>query len=157
MTDLFLPSPAQPLPERAHDGRENYAVGYARPPKETRFKSGQSGNPKGRPKQRQSVKTMLKEVYTDKIAMHDGEKRCHVMRIKALLIKQWERGIKGNERAAQAAITMAKELGALDATETDSASYSDTLSPEEIRLLSDQALKEVIAIEKMRVSKLKKH
>ena len=157
MTDPFPPSPGQPLPQQAHAGRENYAVGYARPPKETRFKPGQSGNQKGRPKRRQSIKTMLREVYTDRIAMHDGEKRCHVMRIIALLIKQWERGIKGNERAAQAAIAMAKELGVFDVPESSTASYSDTLSAEEIRLLSDQALKELIAIEKMRLSKLKQH
>lgn len=27
-----------------------YDVGYGRPPEETRFKKGQSGNPRGRPK-----------------------------------------------------------------------------------------------------------
>jgi hypothetical protein len=29
---------------------ENDAVGYGKPPKHTRFRKGQSGNPKGRPK-----------------------------------------------------------------------------------------------------------
>jgi hypothetical protein len=29
---------------------EDYEVGYRKPPKETQFKKGQSGNPKGRPK-----------------------------------------------------------------------------------------------------------
>ena len=31
------------------DGAD-YEVGYGKPPKHTRFKKGQSGNPKGRPK-----------------------------------------------------------------------------------------------------------
>jgi hypothetical protein len=30
--------------------RMNYEVGYAKPPLETRFKKGQSGNPRGRPR-----------------------------------------------------------------------------------------------------------
>jgi hypothetical protein len=34
-----------------------YAVGYCRPPSETRFKKGQSGNPKGRAKGRRNVKS----------------------------------------------------------------------------------------------------
>lgn len=32
----------------------NYEVGYCRPPLHTRFKPGQSGNPKGRPKRRKA-------------------------------------------------------------------------------------------------------
>lgn len=33
----------------------NYDVGYGKPPKNTRFKSGVSGNPKGRPKRKPSA------------------------------------------------------------------------------------------------------
>jgi len=31
----------------------NYTVGYRRPPKDTRFPEGKSGNPKGRPRNTQ--------------------------------------------------------------------------------------------------------
>ena len=31
-------------------GPRDYEVGYGKPPKEHRFKKGQSGNPRGRPK-----------------------------------------------------------------------------------------------------------
>ncbi|MDB5317781.1 MAG: hypothetical protein JWO26_370 [Rhodospirillales bacterium] len=34
----------------ADNDERNYKVGYGRPPQGTRFKKGQSGNPKGRPK-----------------------------------------------------------------------------------------------------------
>ena len=37
---------------RAEPG--SYEVGYGKPPKHTQFKKGQSGNPKGRPKQVQA-------------------------------------------------------------------------------------------------------
>jgi hypothetical protein len=36
---------------------QDYKVGPGRPPKHTRFKPGQSGNPKGRPKGRVSMQT----------------------------------------------------------------------------------------------------
>ena len=43
-------------PER--DGR-GYEVGYGKPPKATRFKKGQSGNPKGRPRRQKTLGRLL--------------------------------------------------------------------------------------------------
>jgi len=40
-----------PLPTHA----KGYAVGYGKPPQSSRFKPGQSGNPKGRPRQKQRI------------------------------------------------------------------------------------------------------
>ena len=39
-----------------------YQVGYCRPPLHSRFKPGQSGNPKGRPKQSRNMRTIVKQV-----------------------------------------------------------------------------------------------
>ncbi len=36
---------------------DEYAVGYGKPPKGSRFKKGRSGNPKGRPKTHRNFKT----------------------------------------------------------------------------------------------------
>lgn len=44
-------------------------VGYGRPPKETQFKPGQSGNPKGRPKGRKSIQTTFREALEQKVAV----------------------------------------------------------------------------------------
>ncbi len=40
-----------------------YEVGYGKPPAASRFKKGQSGNPKGRPKVTKNVSNMLEEVF----------------------------------------------------------------------------------------------
>jgi len=34
--------------------RRDYEVGYGKPPRDTRFKEGQSGNPRGRPPERRT-------------------------------------------------------------------------------------------------------
>jgi hypothetical protein len=62
-------------------------------------------------------------------------------------LRQWERGIKGDERAAQAAIANAKALGVFDETETDEGSSVICLSKEVLEHLSDAALDELASIE----------
>jgi Family of unknown function (DUF5681) len=125
-----------------------YSVGYGRPPIHSRYKPGRSGNPEGRPKGSCNVKTDLKKVYTDKIVIHESGKKRHVSRLNALLLRQWERAIRGDERAAQAAIANAKALGVFDETETDESSSVICLSKEVLEHLSIPALKELASIEK---------
>ena len=53
----------------------NYNVGYKRPPQETRFKKGQSGNPKGRPKGSINLLTLLNKVVNTPITLTDQNGR----------------------------------------------------------------------------------
>jgi hypothetical protein len=160
------PSRSHSLPGEAHDSpadsaRSNivafkppqYSIGYGRPPINSRFKAGQSGNPKGRPKGSRNVMTELRKVYTETIVIGVGGKKRRLTRIQALLLSQWDRGIKGNERAAQAAIANAKALGVFDETEMDQGPRADYLSDETIQQLSYDALQELIEIERARQKK----
>jgi len=45
--------------------RRDYEVGYGKPPRDARFKEGQSGNPRGRPPGLKNLKTLLSEALTD--------------------------------------------------------------------------------------------
>jgi len=45
-------------------------VGYAKPPKHTRFTKGRSGNPKGRPTGSKNLATMMIEELTQTVARH---------------------------------------------------------------------------------------
>ena len=47
--------------------KSDYEVGYRKPPKHTRFKPGQSGNLRGRPKGTKNLKTDLMEELGEKI------------------------------------------------------------------------------------------
>lgn len=59
------------------NGNENdYEVGYGKPPKNSQFKKGQSGNPKGRPKGEKNKKSVIREVIERKVTIRqNGEKR----------------------------------------------------------------------------------
>ena len=128
---------------RAQGG--DYAVGYGRPPKATQFKPGQSGNPKGRPKGSRSARAELIEIMFGKVPMIVGGRRRYVSRFGAAYLKQWERGIKGNERSAQAFIGLAKALGLLE--EPIPTQPSQELTDEMIRQLSDEDLELLVKVD----------
>ena len=46
-----------------------YKVGYGKPPKQTQFKKGVSGNPSGRPKGSLNMATVLQRTLSEKTAI----------------------------------------------------------------------------------------
>src|SRR5215472_1787965 len=53
-----------------------YEVGYGKPPHHTRFKKGQSGNPRGRPCGSKNLKTLLSEALSEPVIItEDGRQR----------------------------------------------------------------------------------
>ena len=91
MPDENLTGAAAAAPEGLAGRRpgDPYEVGFARPPKATRFKKGQSGNPKGRPKASEVVNVhgALQKVLARRIRTTvAGEVRRVTIR-QALLLK----------------------------------------------------------------------
>jgi hypothetical protein len=97
------------------DGVPKYPIGYRKPPIETRFQPGTSGNPKGRPKGGRNLKRAAQEVFTSMVLVREGGRARRVTRLEALLLTTMERGLKGNDRAAQGAIKIALLLGLFNA------------------------------------------
>src|SRR4051812_4337181 len=54
------------------DDDRPYDVGYGRPPKATRFRKGQSGNPRGRPKGAQGLRSLLEAALAQQITVSEG-------------------------------------------------------------------------------------
>lgn len=53
---------------------DNYEVGYCKPPKHTRFKKGQSGNPKGRRKGSFNLRTIFEKALREKVRIKEKGK-----------------------------------------------------------------------------------
>ena len=80
--------------------------GYGRPPKETRFKPGRSGNAKGRPKGGRSLKTDLASILQKRVSIReDGELR-HVSRQEAMLLTLCAKALQGDTKASSQLLTM---------------------------------------------------
>lgn len=78
---------------------KDYEVGYGKPPKHSRFKEGQSGNPKGRPKNRRNMSTMLKEILHEKVHVTLNGKRRKVSTETAILLRLREKALAGDLRS----------------------------------------------------------
>ena len=49
----------------ADEDKPEYAVGFGKPPRRTRFCKGQSGNPKGRPRGAKNLATLMEKVLKE--------------------------------------------------------------------------------------------
>lgn len=95
-------------PGKALAGRPGYEVGYGKPPRNTRFKPGQSGNPRGRPKGSKNKRPslheermkdiILDEAYRD-VTVRDGDRHVTIPMVQAVMRSLAVNAAKGQHRA----------------------------------------------------------
>lgn len=66
------------------DDDKTYQIGYRKPPPTSRFKSGQSGNPKGRPRGSKNFDTVLTKELNTRVVINENGKRKTVTKRDAI-------------------------------------------------------------------------
>lgn len=74
---------------------EDYAVGYGKPPEETRFKKGQSGNPNGRPRKLKSAHDVVPQVLNETIDVVVNGKRKKITHVEAAILQLRNDAVSG--------------------------------------------------------------
>lgn len=94
------------------DDPEDGPVGYRNPPRQTRFRKGQSGNPRGRRKG-SGVRSAAEKVLDRKVtATVDGQRR-KVPITEALVLQLAQRALAGDLRATRDFLKIADQMAAV--------------------------------------------
>ena len=88
----------------------DYEVGYGRPPSRTRFRKGQSGNPRGRPKGARNLATDLAEELNEVIEVRENGTVRRISKQRAMVKSLAAQTLKGNARATAQLFSLAVRL-----------------------------------------------
>jgi Family of unknown function (DUF5681) len=77
-------------------GAGDYEVGYGRPPLHTRFKKGQSGNPRGRPSGPKTVAALLLDALAERVAVSEDGKCRRIAKRKLGIARLADKFAKGD-------------------------------------------------------------
>lgn len=77
--------------------RDTPPTGFMNPPKNTQFQKGKSGNPRGRPRKRDDLNTVLERVLKRKVPVRDEKRKIPIR--DALIWKLRELALQGDKQA----------------------------------------------------------
>lgn len=103
---------------------EDDKVGYCKPPRHARFKPGQSGNPRGRPRKNRSVEALIKRELDSTIVLKEGGRELRISKREALIKQLVNRAISGDQKPMQlvlAHLEKNKDIEPFTATAADDA------------------------------------
>jgi Family of unknown function (DUF5681) len=98
---------------------DKFDIGYGKPPQASRFKPGQSGNPKGRPKGSNNIHLELEAELSEKICVREDGQELQISKRRALIKALIAKAIRGDTRAALAVIELSAKLDSEPAEEPE--------------------------------------
>lgn len=99
--------------------RPGYIVGYMRPPKHSRFKKGQSGNPNGRPlREPLTAAAILAEELQSTVFVTENGQRIKTDKLTLLIKQNINQAIKGNARSLDIFLKMLDRIERINKTPT---------------------------------------
>ena len=103
----------------------DYEVGYRKPPRHSRWKKGQSGNPKGSRRGVKKFATLLHEVLQKKVlVVNEHGRRRAITKLEAALTQLANRAAQGEHRATQTLLGLVQEIEHSPDASTDPGSFS---------------------------------
>ena len=131
------------------DDNEKYEVGYGKPPTNTRFKKGVSGNPNGRPKKLLDFDDEFLREARSLITINEGGRRRRVSKHLAVIKQMVNNAMKGSSaglrmyrEAYRQAFEKMAQLEAEQAKELERYKDLDRLTEDELNYLLYKSLQE---------------
>jgi Family of unknown function (DUF5681) len=109
------------LPEIPRD----YAVGYGKPPLHTRFQKGRSGNPKGRPRGRKNMSTLLSDALNGSVIVVENGRRKKITKREAIVTQLVNKSASADLKATQIVLAMLRDVESQADGSADPAAFTE--------------------------------
>src|ERR1700733_11647047 len=123
---------------------DGYEVGYRKPPKDTQFKKGSSGNPKGRPKKARDFDHELLRESRASITLNENGSRRRISKHEAAIKQLINKAISGNIPALRTYLDRYQiafeRIALLEASQS-----SETKKYDDVRKISNEELERMVA------------
>ncbi|MGB6116958.1 MAG: DUF5681 domain-containing protein [Mesorhizobium sp.] len=112
-----------------------YEIGYGKPPAKNRFKPGQSGNARGRPKGSKSLGAVIRDVLNEKVDVRTARGSRKMPAFEAMIRTNTNQALKGDIKATAQILKMAQLVGLVRESDADPDNDPQTLSVEDLKIL----------------------
>ena len=126
------------------DQKRGYEVGYGKPPRQTRFRKGQSGNPRGRSPGGRNLKTLLSDALNEFVIVSENGGRRKITKREAIVTQLVNRSASADFRAIKILLDMVRDIESqteLASVETSPFSEADEKVIEQLKARFSKAEK----------------
>jgi hypothetical protein len=106
------------------DRKRDYEVGYGRPPRHSRFRTGESGNPNGRPKGASNLATLLERALNERVVVSENRKR--ITKREAVLKQLVNKAASGGPKSIQLLLAEMRQVEGREQSPTESMLFDET-------------------------------
>lgn len=89
----------------------DYEIGYRRPPGHGRFKPGQSGNPKGRPKGTRNVRSVVEGMLNQRVTVREGDRTRLLSKLEGVVLTMVNKALQGDVKTQAALFQLIRSVG----------------------------------------------
>jgi len=103
----------------------DYVVGYGKPPVHSRFQKGRSGNPKGRPRGRRNMSTLLSAALNGWVTVVENGRRKKITKREAIVTQLVNKSASADLKATQIVLAMLRDVESLTDGSAEPAAFTE--------------------------------
>ena len=103
----------------------DYVVGYGKPPVHSRFQKGRSGNPKGRPRGRRNMSTLLNATLNGWVTVVENGRRKKITKREAIVTQLVNKSASADLKATQIVLAMLRDVESLTDGSAEPAAFTE--------------------------------